>query len=415
MRDTAPPGLLSGSMMIALAMGVMNLGTYGFTIIAARLLGPSEFGALAAVMGLLLVVNVVSLGLQATGARRVAAEPADKARIEADVLTASYKSAVALGLICLAATPLVTVVLRLDSWWVAALIAVTSVPLTVMGGQAGILQGERRWRPLAGIYLAVGLGRVGFGTVALLIAPSTLWAMVGVAAGAVVPALVGAAALRRPALAALHVTAGSTVGHSRRVLRELAHNSHALLAFFALSNADVLIARVTLDEQQSGLYAGGLILAKAVLFLPQFVVVIAFPSMSASDARFAMMLRALGLVLLIGLGATAVALTLPELAVAFVGGEAYGALAGTIWAFAGLGTLLAMIQLLIYNVVAQQAKRAVLVVWLGLVALFALSSAVSSVGFLLTAVVAVEALVLLALMGLGLRGRARTGSAANGG
>ncbi|MGH3370514.1 MAG: lipopolysaccharide biosynthesis protein, partial [Nocardioidaceae bacterium] len=191
--------------------------------------------------------------------------------------------------------------------------------------------------------------------------------------------------------------------------------SHALLAFFALSNADVLIARVTLDEQQSGLYAGGLILAKAVLFLPQFVVVIAFPSMSASDARFAMMLRALGLVLLIGLGATAVALTLPELAVAFVGGEAYGALAGTIWAFAGLGTLLAMIQLLIYNVVAQQAKRAVLVVWLGLVTLFALSSAVSSVGFLLTAVVAVEALVLLALMGLGLRGRARTGSAANGG
>ena len=64
------------------------------------------------------------------------------------------------------------------------------------------------------------------------------------------------------------------------MLRETFHNSHALLAFFALSNADVIIARTTLDERQAGLYAGGLILTKAVLFLPQFVVVIAFPSMS---------------------------------------------------------------------------------------------------------------------------------------
>ena len=56
-------------------MAVMNVTTYGFTILAARLLGPAEYGALAAVMGLLLVVNVLSLGLQATGARRVSAAP----------------------------------------------------------------------------------------------------------------------------------------------------------------------------------------------------------------------------------------------------------------------------------------------------------------------------------------------------
>ena len=67
------------------------------------------------------------------------------------------------------------------------------------------------------------------------------------------------------------------------MLRELFHNSHALLAFFALSNADVVIARSTLDPHDAGLYAGGLILAKAVLFLPQFVVVVAFPSMSGGE------------------------------------------------------------------------------------------------------------------------------------
>ena len=67
------------------------------------------------------------------------------------------------------------------------------------------------------------------------------------------------------------------------ILRETFHNSQVLLAFFALSNADIVIARNVLDEHDAGLYAGGLILTKAMLFLPQFVVVVAFPSMSTAE------------------------------------------------------------------------------------------------------------------------------------
>ena len=412
MHDSARrlPSWLVGSGIIAVAMAVMNLGTYGFTIIAARLLGPSEYGALAAVMGLLLVVNVVSLGLQATGARRVSAAPDDLDRTEADIMAASYKSAIGVGLICLAAVPVVSALLRLDSPMTAGMIALTAIPLTVMGGQAGVLQGERRWLPLAGIYLAVGLGRVVFGTVALVLERDTLGAMTGVAVGAVVPVIVGSLALRHRSRTAprLERTQGRPpeVGRSRRVLRELAHNSHALLAFFALSNVDVVIARVMLDEHQAGLYAGGLILAKAVLFLPQFVVVVAFPSMSAADARTSMMLKALGMVLLIGLGATGFAYLFPGLAIEFIGGKAYAELAPLIWAFAAIGTIWAMTQLLIYNVVARQDKRMVLVVWAGLVSLVGLAPVVGSVTFLLTAVIGIEALLLLVLVGLSVR---RTG------
>ncbi|GAB2751979.1 lipopolysaccharide biosynthesis protein [Nocardioides pakistanensis] len=403
-----PPWLL-GSGIIALAMGVMNLGTYGFTIIAARLLGPSEYGALAAVMGLLLVVNVVSLGLQATGARRVSAAPEDLERIEADIMTASYKSAIGVGLLCMVSIPLVTWVLRLDSWLTAGMIALTAIPLTVMGGQAGILQGERRWLPLAGIYLAVGLGRVGFGTLGLLLDDNTLGGMTGVAVGAVLPVVVGSAALRHPSRTPVTDGAGAggaAPGRSRRVVRELFHNSHALLAFFALSNVDVVIARVVLDDHRGGLYAGGLILAKAVLFLPQFVVVVAFPSMSEAEARTSMTLKALAMVLGIGLLATGVAWLFDALAVEFIGGAAYAELAATIWAFAAVGTIWAMIQLLVYNVVARQNKRAVAVVWAGLLALVATAPAVDSISFLLVAVVVIEGAVLLVLLGLGVR---RTG------
>jgi len=409
------PPLLRGSMVIAVSMAVMNLSTYGFTVIAARLLGPSEYGALAAVMGLLLVVQVASLGLQATGARRMSAAPEGLERIEADMLTATYKSALGVGVLCLLATPAVAYVLRLESWLTAAMIAVTAVPLTVMGGQAGILQGERRWGPLAGIYVAMGLGRVVFGTTALMLEPDTLGAMTGIAMGAALPVVVGSAALRRrrrdirpaypDAVPGEAAVGPADRGRSRRVLRELSHNSHALLAFFALSNADVVIARVMLDDHQSGLYAGGLILAKAVLFLPQFVVVIAFPSMSASGARFAMTLKALGMVLAIGLVATLGAWLLAGLAVTFIGGAAYADLNPIIWAFAAVGTLLAMIQLLVYNVVARQNKVAVLVLWSGLITLFAVAPTVGSVTYLLTTVVVVHS---VALLGLLAQGRRRT-------
>ncbi len=397
------PGWLVGTGVIAVAMGVMNVATYAFTIIAARLLGPSEYGALAALMGLLLVVNVASLGLQATGARRVAASPRDLEHIESEILSVSYRTAVGLGLLCLLAVPVVTTSLRLDSWETAAMVAVTAVPLTVMGGQAGILQGERRWIPLAGIYLAMGLGRVGFGVAALLLSPHAVAAMLGVAMGAFAPTVVGWFALRyarqahRPA-AARPTPRGRHHWTHGEVLREVGHNSHALLAFFALSNADVVIARVVLGEVEAGLYAGGLILAKAVLFLPQFVVVIAFPSMAAPGARASMHLNALVVVFGIGALTTAGAWVLSEVAVVFIGGDAYSAIRPFLWAFAAVGTLLAMIQLMVYNVLARQHQRAVLVVWAGLLGLLVLVPLVSSVAYLLSCVALVETGVLVVLL-----------------
>ena len=140
-----------------------------------------------------------------------------------------------------------------------------------------------------------------------------------------------------------------------------------------------------------------------MLFLPQFVVVIAFPSMAEAGARRSTHLKGLGLVLGIGAAATAGAWVLSGLAIMFIGGDAYAELRPIIWAFAAVGTLLAMIQLMVYSVVARQHQRSVFVVWAGLVTLLALAPVVESVTFLLTAVVVVETCVLLVLLALSLR------------
>ncbi len=55
-------------------------------------------------------------------------------------------------------------VLRLESIVPALLVALSAVPLTMVGGQAGILQGERRWLALGILYLSMGVPRLALRT-----------------------------------------------------------------------------------------------------------------------------------------------------------------------------------------------------------------------------------------------------------
>ena len=114
--------LLRSSAGIAIAMAVMNVGTYAFQMVAARLLGPSQYGAVAGLMALLMVLSVVQLGLQATAARRIAAAPEDVAAIEQTVLTTTWRAALVLGALAVAASPAVWWLLRLDGLLPAVLL-----------------------------------------------------------------------------------------------------------------------------------------------------------------------------------------------------------------------------------------------------------------------------------------------------
>jgi O-antigen/teichoic acid export membrane protein len=378
---------LRGPGAIAAATGIMNLSTYAFTIVAARVLGPQTYGALASLMATLLVIGVLQLSLQATAARRISANPEQVVEIERTVLGVAVRASIAVGAILLVLTPVVNQVLRLDSLPTAALVAVAAVPITLFGGQAGVLQGERRWWPLAAVYVASGVPRLFIGTALILWRPDETSAMVGVVLGAIPPVVLGWWVLRRPRAAGTP-TRKHGVAH---VVRETLHNSHALFAFFALSGADVVVARNTLPEHVAGLYAGGLILTKAVLFLPQFVIVVAFPAMSTVLERRRALVRSLTLVAGLGLCATAGARVLQDLALVFVGGDEYHEIASRLWVFAVLGTVVSLAQLLVYSTLARQGKRSVYLIWAALLCLVGLGSLADDLDSLLTVVVATDA------------------------
>jgi O-antigen/teichoic acid export membrane protein len=388
------PTRVRGGAQIAVAMAVMNLSTYLYTIVAARLLGPVQYGGFAAVMNLLLVISVVALALQATAARRIAADRDHVVQIERGVLRVSWRAALVAGLLLVALSPVVDRLLRLDSFATALLVALTAVPVTLLGGQAGVLQGERRWGALGALYLAAGLPRLAIGVTLIAWQPSELTAVLGVAIGSAFPVIYGWWALRQDRVAG----SDDHRHRGRAILGESLANSQALLAFFALSNLDIVVARNALPAEDSGLYAGGLILTKAMLFLPQFVVVVAFPSLATATQRASALARSLSVIAGLGLAGTVGCWLLPRLALVFIGGDAFTEISDDLWLFALLGTVLAMLQLLVYSVLARGARRSSLLVWGALTAMLAVGSTAGSLTGLVVRVLSVDAALLVVLL-----------------
>lgn len=384
---------------VAVATSVMNVATYGFTMLAARLIGPSQYGAFVACLSLLIVVQVVALGLQATAARRIAVDQGNVAAIERAILALTTKVSLAVGLVLCLLIPAIDALLNLDSLLTATVVALAAVPLTMAGGQAGILQGERRWGALAVFYLAGGIPRLVVGTAVIVWRPDATSAILSVGIGYLFPLVVGWWALRHrrtPEVAAPEHSA-------RAMLVESAHNAQVLFAYFALSSVDIVLARQVLDEHDAGLYAAGLIMAKVMLFLPQFVVVIAFPDMATPESRRRALVRSLVAVGALGGLAVVAAELLSGVAMVFVGGSDFAEVERLLWVFALLGTVLAMLQLQVYAVLARQGRRSVVLVWAALMALVAIGSQVHSLDGLVTVVVAVDAALLVVLTVASLR------------
>lgn len=358
---------VEGGTFVAGGMVVLNVAAYGFTLVAARVLAPHEFGAVTALLGILLIGNVAALGLQATAARRIAVARDRLADVVGATRDVGIGTAVAVGALVALASLVLAPALRLDSVWPVVLCGAALVPMTITGAQLGVAQGTEQWRRLAVVYAALGVGRLVGGTTALLVRDDATSAMLGVAIGAWAPVVAGRGLLRGE----------RSDGTRRRSLaRETLFGSHALVATLVLSNADAIVARTILGTHDSGLYAAGLILTKAALFLPQFVSVLLYPALARDDTHRSR-LRAVQIVVVIGAVATAATALLPSLALVLAGGRQYADVADRLWLFALAGSCLAVVNLLVLDALARHAHRVVVLVWVAVAALLVYAYAVT--------------------------------------
>src|SRR5215217_6439441 len=403
--DTAVPpsrSLRRDALVLAAGMAAANAGNYGFNLVMAFLLGPEAYGALAALLALVLVGSVPGLALQAVVARRTALAGGS---VWPGARRLVGRAGLGLALLTVVAGPGLMLFLHLDSAAPLLWLALALAPTPLLFAVQGLLQGRERFAALAAVMVAGAAVKLAIGLVLVAAGFGVSGAMAGVAAGGVLAALAGLhlaapgavdnPAPSSPGSATLPVGApllevggatrpeagGATrpeVGAVRPEpgwWREVGGATTGLLGLFLLANLDVLLARHFLDRAAAGRYALGAVVAKIAFWAPQFVVTIVFPRLVGGAGRR----RLLGTSALViggfgGLLAAALAVAaLAGLAVPVLGGG-YAGLGPLLPLFAALGTGLALVQLLLFEGIATRDRgmgRAVAVALVAEVALVA--------------------------------------------
>jgi O-antigen/teichoic acid export membrane protein len=348
---------------VAVASNAANVSLIALNLGLGRLLDTSQYGAVAALLGVNLVGTVPGLALQIVLARRTATAPADldtRGALWTVLLVWSGAIALGVGLLAAALSPVLASVLHLGSVAPMLWLAASLVPFVLVSAVQGLLQGAERFAALS-----VSLGLVGLGKLAGGLG-GVPWGVSGVLAGTAICAALAAVAslgllagdLRRPGRGA------STEG----MLPELRGATSGMLGLFALQNIDVVLARHLLSGHLSGVYAAGSLTAKGVFWLLHVVAVVVFPRLSDPDRRKALLRRAFWLVSGTALAATLAATVTGPTVLPFVFGADYRTLGVLAGVFALVGSLVALAELLLYANLAVRGHRIAWGLWVAMTA-----------------------------------------------
>ncbi len=386
-----PQALNPGSERSAVAKGMIFVGAatlvgngiaYLLSMISARILDPADFGALGALLGLLVIIATLGISVQALTARRVSTAPAAQRKdVEGQAIRLSILVAIAIAIASVVLAWPVSVLFSIPI--LAVLTGVASLGFVVIGSAAmGIAQGREQHVKLSVAFIANSGGRALGGIIGVVV----LQSVTGVGFGILIGCAVGAAVayqLISPKTFSPKLKDGISI--------EFGHVAHALIVLFTLTNIDVLLARVFLTEDLSGEYSVGVLLAKIAFFLPNAIIIVLFPKMSGGGSHRALYI-ATGLTAMVGVVITLASVFAGDLVIGILGGSQYKELGSEAWLFALEGSAFALVQVLLYSRLAAQDRRAVLAVWgaLAVLAVVVVGWRHNTVAEIVTSVVAVS-------------------------
>ncbi len=270
------PTTLGGLVFVGAGMAV-NLTNFAFHAAVSRLLGPAGYGALGALLNVLVVLSVPFAALEAAVTRMVASRAAGA---ETGCRRLSLQACLG-GLIgfvvWLGLTPLVEGFLRLHSALPVVLLGLAIPPMTVGAVWQGALIGEQRFKPAAlSQLLGSGVVRLAAGVVLV-----TAGAGVSGAVVATVAASLTTLAVLYPGMRPM------LVGRSRGPLtaRDAAWTVACLGGVSTLTSLDSWLGRHYLAPSAAGYFTAAATAGRIALFLPGTVILVAFPRFSRSAGR----------------------------------------------------------------------------------------------------------------------------------
>lgn len=338
---------LGGQGALGVAMAFANVVSYLVVLALSRSLGPQDFGGFSALSAYGIVLAVPAGAFQVVVARRMSVDHRDMGGVRAAVWVGAGLAAVTL-----AATPLLTEALRLDSRWAVVWLAVTLLPMTLTGAFQGLLLGRGRLAALSALYISIAVGRLAAVAVAstFVLGVSEVFALLLIAT--LLSALLGAGMCRHDLLR----------GGRSPLWGELARAIASLGAFIALTNIDVPLARMYLPDYESGGYALAASFARAVGWGTQFVALLVVTRMRGAQAVRSLR-RAHGLVLLLGLAAVGAIALDPSWWIVLAGGARYAEFGTLAVACVALGVLWALVQVSLFAEMGRDSVRLGWITW----------------------------------------------------
>jgi O-antigen/teichoic acid export membrane protein len=284
-RDSAPGAVRSGAVLLA-AASVSTAASYLFTVLSGNVLGPADYGVLAALLAVVTIVSLpmgaIQLGLSGAVAQHLEENrPNDAAAMSRGVFLLSLKTALVIGAVFLAVSAPLAQLLQLDSAWPVVFLCPVAGIGIVYAAFLGDIQGRQRFTSLAWatalpavmrLILFIGLALLGlrlFGALAATVVPGI--------------AVLGLCALWcRETLSSRQARSLSELAPW---LRDLLPIAVTVGAVTALTQIDLLVVKGALSPHDAGIYAAASTLARLALFVPIALSSVVFPRVAARVVR----------------------------------------------------------------------------------------------------------------------------------
>jgi O-antigen/teichoic acid export membrane protein len=360
-QPTAQRGDVGNSLVVGASIGAWSVGAFAFYLVAGRLLGPLDYGLVAALLSVLVVGSTVFIALQWSIARLVAAST--------DGFTAAlvvYRRAMLITLGTTAALVVAATVVTLVLDATAGPIPVAALVLTYVALASmaplllacGMLQGQNRYAGLAWSYAASGVLRAPLLLPLLLLPLAAVDAAMLAVTAAIVISAVWAGWLTRGALRAAGTPDRDTWS---AFLKPLPAIGVGLVGIAMLTNIDVVAAKVSLGGDEAGYFGAASVVAKALLVVPQAMTIVLLPRVAEREARGqhtgSLLSGGVLVMALAGLLAMALAVPLEEPVMALAFGTAFEPAAALLIPFLGATTLLGALLILVNHHVARRDHR----------------------------------------------------------
>ena len=346
-------GVVGSGLGVLVGFGLWNLGNYAFFLLAGRILGPKDYGLVAALLSVALVIQTPFMSFAGALARVVGGRVDRGAGIYALALRRALPATIVTG----AGVALIIVVAGAvdDSIPTGPLLATeaTLLPAAILPLALGQLQGEREFGRFA-------IGMASFG----LPRPVALAVLAALGLG-IYAALLGTAVT---AFIATAVAVGFTIGPARAAPADpgaapwrafsgsLVPFAVGIAAISALTNVDVVAAKLALGGDDAGLFAAAAILAKSVLVVPQAIVTVALPRVaarhSAGRPTSPLLAAATGVAVAASLLIVAVAAILADPIMRITFGDEFADGAQVLAEFTAVSALMGLLIVLLYHQLA---------------------------------------------------------------